>query len=35
MVMIMFFSRVGDGQRQQGERQSEQQTAHGGSPKVK
>jgi hypothetical protein len=33
--MIMFIASVGDGQRQQGKRQSEKQTAHGRSPKSK
>jgi hypothetical protein len=35
VLMIMFIASVGDGQRQQGKRQSEKQTAHGGSPKSK
>jgi hypothetical protein len=35
MVVIMLLGGMGDGQRQQGKRQSEQQTAHGGSPKSK
>jgi hypothetical protein len=29
MVVVMLVSRVGDSQRQQGKRQSEQQTTHG------
>jgi hypothetical protein len=35
MVVIMFISGVSEGQRQQGKRQSEQQTTHGGSPESK
>ena len=32
MIVVMFFGRLGDGQWQQGKRQSEKQTAHGKSP---
>jgi hypothetical protein len=35
MVVIVLIGRVGDGQRQQGKRQSEQQTTHGGLREVK
>ncbi len=35
MIVIMLDRRMGDSQRQQGKRQSEQQTAHDGSPKSK
>jgi hypothetical protein len=35
VLMIMFIGSVDDGQRQQCERQSEKQTAHGKSPEVK
>ncbi|MNR05972.1 hypothetical protein D3C85_1220250 [compost metagenome] len=35
MGVVMFVGRMGDSQRQQGKRQSEQQTTHGESPKVR
>jgi hypothetical protein len=35
MVMVVLIGGVGDGQRQQGKRQNEQQTTHGGLREVK
>jgi hypothetical protein len=32
VIMVVLVGSVGDGQWQQGKRQSEQQTAHGGAP---